>query len=167
MAPSDIKSGFDRSWVTKMTVKTRRHPRVLLVEDDDAVGRVLRLYLRNNDFDTETAVSGGEALHMLQEAPFEAVVLDLCLPDGLGGAVLRQLRNPSGGGHPVCVTMSALDEDEATRRFGPLQAPFLAKPFDPCRLVDTLTELLSRESPTAPCVNASPPGGRETDENGG
>ena len=96
-----------------MTAKRTEHPRVLVVEDDDAVGKVLRLSLRRGGFDTAEAESGGEALRIMERSTFEAVVLDLCLPDGLGGAVLQQLQDVPPGGHPVWVAMSALDEDEA------------------------------------------------------
>jgi DNA-binding response OmpR family regulator len=129
-----------------MIAKRSEQPRVLVVEDDDAVAKVLRLSLRHGGFDTAEAESGGEALRAMERSTFEAVVLDLCLPDGLAGAVLQQLQSVLPGGHPVWVVMSALDEDEATRRFGPLQGPFLAKPFNPCDLVDTLTGLLSDAS---------------------
>jgi len=143
------------------TAKRSEHPRVLVVEDDDAVGKVLRLSLRRGGFDTAEAESGGEALRIMERSTFEAVVLDLCLPDGLGGAVLQQLQGVLPGGHPVWVVMSALDEDEATRRFGPLQGPFLAKPFDPYELVDTLTGLLSDASshPGRMKAESRPPAG--------
>ena len=143
-----------------MTAKRSEQPRVLVVEDDDAVGRVLRLSLRRGGFDTAEAESGGEALRIMKRSTFEAVVLDLCLPDGLGSAVLRELQRHRGG-HPVWVVMSALDEDEATRRFGPLQGPFLAKPFDPHELVDTLTGLLSDASshPGRTKTESRPPAG--------
>jgi DNA-binding NtrC family response regulator len=83
-------------------------------------------------------------------------VLDLCLPDGLGGAVLKELQGRHGG-RPVWVVMSALEEDEAARQFGPLRGPFLAKPFDPCRLVDTLSGLLSDTSAAPRRMKAEPP----------
>ncbi len=117
--------------------------RVLLVEDDFAVKRVLDMSLRSGGFETAQAESGGEALRELDADAFDAVVLDLCLPDGLGGDVLHRLQ--AGGAHPVWVAMSALDEDEAVRRYGPLQGPFLAKPFDPWDLIGLLDRLLAED----------------------
>jgi len=116
------------------------NPRVLVVEDDDAIVRVIRLTLRNKGFETARAESGCEALQAMDDGAFDAVVLDLCLPDGRGGDVLRRLQ--VGGRRPPWVVMSALDEDEATRRFGPLRGPFLPKPFDPIDLVELLDSLL-------------------------
>jgi CheY-like chemotaxis protein len=77
------------------------------------------------------------------------VVLDLGLSDRQGRGVLDWLRRrgPDGDGHlPVWVVMSALDQDDATRQYGPLGRQFLAKPFDPWVLVGLLQKLLGEES---------------------
>jgi DNA-binding response OmpR family regulator len=118
------------------------HPRVLVVEDDDAIVRMLRLSLRSGGFEPESAGSGREALEAMDAHAFDAVVLDLCLPDGRGGDVLRRLQASSR--FPVWIVMSALDEYEATRRFGPLKGPFLPKPFDPWDLTRLLDRLLGK-----------------------
>jgi two-component system OmpR family response regulator len=128
----------------KMCYDKTEHRRVLLIEDDSAVTRVLRLSLKNGGFETAEAESGGEALKIMDDDGFDAVILDLCLPDGLGGDVLRRLQ--TNDGYPVWVAMSALDEDEVTRRFGPLQGPFLAKPFDPWDLISLLDNLLETDA---------------------
>jgi len=115
---------------------------VLLVEDDEAIVRMLRLSLRSGGFEAELAGSGREALEAMDAHAFDAVVLDLCLPDGRGVDVLRRLQADSR--FPVWIVMSALDEYEATRRFGPLKGPFLPKPFDPWDLSRLLDRLLGK-----------------------
>ncbi len=115
--------------------------KVLLIEDDTAVNRMLNLSLRCGGFETTQAESGGEALKKLDSDAFDAVILDLCLPDGLGGDVLARLQGTAPS--PVWVAMSALDECEADRLFGPLRGPFMAKPFDPWTLINLLDQLLS------------------------
>ena len=122
--------------------RVMQHPRVLVVEDDAAVNRVLRLSLKCGGFDTERAESGGEALQAMGSDFFDAVVLDLGLPDNMGGAVLEELQSVNRGSLPVWVVMSALDEDEATQRYGPLRGPFLPKPFDPWQLNSMLRGML-------------------------
>jgi DNA-binding response OmpR family regulator len=120
-------------------------PRVLVIEDDDSVARVLRLCLSAVGFDVAAVRTGEEALRVAEVEPIDAVVLDLGLPDSLGGAVLAWLRRLGRSGGPPWVIISALDREEAARRYGPL-GTFLAKPFDPWDLVRKLDELLGRKA---------------------
>ncbi len=112
-------------------------PRVMVVEDDRAVMRMLRLALRAGGFKVTEVTSGEAALQTLAEQPIDAVILDLGLPDGLAGAVLQRLRDPDPRQDhaPVWVVISALDRSEAARRYGPMGSNFVAKPFDPWDVV--------------------------------
>ena len=123
-------------------------PKVLVIEDNEAVARVLRFCLRQAGFNASEVAAGGEALRILQQQPPDAVLLDLQLPDGQGGAVLDWLRrsNERTTDSPVWVVMSALDQETATQRFGPLGSHFISKPFDPWELVAILRTLLSAKS---------------------
>ena len=120
---------------------------VLIVEDDPAVARILRVCLRRAGFDTTQVETGGEALKKIDEGRPDAVLLDLGLPDGLGGAVLKRLHEARDG-YPAWLIVSALDEDEARRRYGPLKGIFVPKPFDPWDLVKKLEDLLNRQPHT-------------------
>lgn len=118
---------------------------VLVVEDDQAVARVLAIALRCARFNVVAVMSGREALEMLETRPVDAVVLDLGLPDQLGTAVLDRLRNAgreSQSPAPEWLVISALDSDEVHRRCGPLGDRFLRKPFDPRSLVTMLERLI-------------------------
>jgi DNA-binding response OmpR family regulator len=121
-------------------------PEVLVVEDNEAVTRILRFCLREAGFAVTTVDTGSEALRVLQQQPPHAVVLDLQLPDGQGGAVLESLRSSEGASAPAWVVISALDQEEAIKRYGPLGNHFLAKPLDPWQLVAILNTLLSARS---------------------
>ncbi|HJX61047.1 MAG TPA: response regulator [Dehalococcoidia bacterium] len=125
-----------------------RRPQVLVIEDDLAVARILRICLREAGFDASEASTGGEALAIVQQQPPDAVVLDLQLPDGEGGAVLDWLRRSDERttDSPVWVVMSALDQDVATERYGSLGSRFFPKPFDPWELVAILETLLQAKS---------------------
>ena len=108
---------------------------------------MLRFALREAGFDVADVSTGGEALRILQQQPPDAAVLDLQLPDGQGGATLDFLRRSEGRRDaPVWVVISALDQEEAIKRFGPLGRHFLAKPFDPWQLVAILNTLLLAKS---------------------
>ena len=121
--------------------------KVLLVEDDPAVARMLRFSLRAAGFDVATVTAGAEALDILNEqGATDAVILDLGLPDGLGKAVLDRLRQANELGRPVWVVISALDREEAAERYGPLGSHFLGKPFNPWDLIRMLEALLSERN---------------------
>ncbi len=124
---------------------TGRRPTVLVVEDNEAVARVLRFCLRQAGFDATEVAVGREALRILSDQAPDAVVLDLQLPDDKGGAVLDWLRQREmqGFDYPVWVVMSALDVETARERFGPLGDHFVSKPFDPWDIVRVLRTLLA------------------------
>ena len=126
--------------------QVRTHsPRILVVEDDQSVRRMLRFSLRSAGFEIFEVSTGAEALRTLQEDTPEAIVLDLGLPDGLGGRVLEWLRQSETdpNGSEVWGIVSAQDQNDVLRQYGPLGNHFLAKPFNPWELVTRLQELMA------------------------
>lgn len=118
---------------------------VLLVEDDQSLRRVLHLSLGRAGFEVAEVASGGKALDVLEKEPLDAVLLDLCLSDSLGGAVLEHLRRLKRKREacPALVVISGLDREDVARLYGTLDAPFLAKPFNPKDLGRMLTTPIS------------------------
>lgn len=111
---------------------------------------MLRFTMHRAGFEVTTVVTGAEALQTLEQGNMDAVVLDLGLPDGLGGLALQRLQQLRQGSKnsPAWVTISALHREEATQRYGPLGEHFLAKPFDPWVLVRLLEKLLAERALT-------------------
>jgi len=120
---------------------------VLLVEDDRAIRLFLRRPFSEAGFQISEVSTGGEALEALSQEPPDGVVLDLGLPDKLSGSVLGRLKELEIAAEdpPIWIIMSALDVEEAVRRYGPLGRHFLAKPFDPWDLVSMLETALSEK----------------------
>lgn len=119
-------------------------PKVLIVEDDVAVDKMLHISLRAAGFDIVDPGDGAEALNVLkQPGSADALIVDIGLPDGAGRTVLDRLRRMDKRDLPVCVVISALDRDEVAKRYGLLSRHFLAKPFDPWDLVRVVERLLS------------------------
>ena len=118
-------------------------PTVLLIEHDPSVTRMLRFALSAAGFGCAQASSGAEALQVLDGDPADAVVLDLGLPDGQGGTVLKRLRCwGEGVPAPTWVAISVMDRAEVNSRYGDLGDRFLRIPFDPWQLVRLLESLL-------------------------
>jgi two-component system KDP operon response regulator KdpE len=119
--------------------------RVLVIEDDQSIRRMLRFSLRDAGFAITEVATGAAALQILEQDVPEVVVLDLGLPDGLGGAVLKWLRQAedSVDASPVWVVISALDQSDVVKQYDSLGWRFLPKPFNPWELVMRVQELLA------------------------
>ncbi len=119
--------------------------RLLLVEDDKALGEGLRLGLRQEGYTVDWLQDGASALHALLSETFDLVVLDLGLPRLSGIQVLQQLRK-SGSALPVLI-LTARDATED--RIAGLDAgadDYLIKPFDLDELKARLRALLRRSA---------------------
>jgi len=74
------------------------HGRVLVVDDETAIQKLLGVMLRKFGYETEIASDGGEAIARYTAArssgtPFDAVIMDLTIPNGMGGCeATRRLR---------------------------------------------------------------------------
>ena len=101
--------------------------RVLVVEDDAASRRALRMILAHAGWQVETAGTVAEAMRLLATGP-SWVVLDLMLPDGDGSAVLEHIRDRA---LPIRVTVATGISDPArladVQRLGPQE--LLQKPI--------------------------------------
>ncbi len=117
--------------------------RVLLVEDERLLDRVVTEALRTASLTCEVARTGKEALEWLQTRSYDLVLLDLQLPDTTGDEVLRQLRAQFPQLPVVLITAySAAEELGEARLYAP--DAFLAKPFDLDTLLATVWNLLRR-----------------------
>jgi two-component system, OmpR family, response regulator MprA len=121
---------------------------ILVVDDDFAVRESLDRALRANGFDVQLASDGHEAFARIDEAPFDAVVLDVLMPGLDGMTVCRTLRN---GGNRVPILMLTAREAVADRVAG-LEAgadDYLVKPFALEELLARVRALLRRTMPDA------------------
>lgn len=116
---------------------TEPHRRVLVVDDDPEVRRILVTALRLKSLEIDEAVDGGVAISLLRENRYSVVLLDLMMPGVDGLAVLDAIeREPSP---PVVLVVSGagkhtLDRIDATRIHG-----IIKKPFDPLEIADVVS----------------------------
>ena len=117
--------------------------RVLLVEDNPELVKLLVKGLAQSGFSADSVGTVGDARHVLSTMKFAAVVLDLGLPDEDGLALLRDMRR-KGDSTPVLVLTA---RDGVTDRVTGLREgadDYLAKPFAMEELVARLQALLRR-----------------------
>lgn len=110
--------------------------RVLLVEDDDAVRRLVKVTLEMADFEVLEAADGLEGLLLMDMHKPDAVVLDLMMPDVAGERMLTQLRStPETKRTPVIIITGKPEvAPEIVGLVG--RENFISKPFDPETLVN-------------------------------
>jgi len=118
------------------------HNNLLLVEDDPRLGEMLSEYLSQAGFRVTLAPLGTKALEFLSSMEFDAVVLDLMLPDMDGLDVCRQVRTRSD----IPLLMLTGRGDAIDRIVGlELGADdYLSKPFQPRELLARLRAILRR-----------------------
>ena len=123
-----------------MATTTKQKRRViLLVEDDRAVRRVVHLALDRSGFNVVEVDTGTRALASLEQGGIDAVVLDLGLPDARAPDVLAWLH--AHDEKPPWLVISAVDRADAVRIDGAISGRFVAKPFDPWKLLERITAL--------------------------
>jgi DNA-binding response OmpR family regulator len=115
---------------------------ILLIEDDVRLAGMVRDYLSESDFDVTIAGTGSQGLALQKEHSFNAIILDLMLPDIDGLEVCRTLRATDS----IPILMLTAKGDPMDRVVGlELGADdYLPKPFEPRELLARLRAILRR-----------------------
>ncbi|WP_298671482.1 response regulator transcription factor [uncultured Sphingomonas sp.] len=127
--------------------------RVLLVEDNRAMRETIAEHLRGSGFAIDPVGSGEDGLEAAAVAPYDAVILDLGLPDMDGLDVLRALRRAS----PQLPAIILTARDGIADRVGGLDAgadDYILKPFDLTELDARLRAVLRRPGMRRDIVHA-------------
>ena len=117
--------------------------RILVVDDQAAIRRLLETGLTDAGAEVWMAADGAAALQMLEALEPDLILLDLSMPDVTGWEVLESLRSSNHRQNvPVILQTSADDFDsfERARRLG--VAAFVSKPFRLSEVVETCRRVL-------------------------
>ena len=124
-------------------MERRTSPTILVVDDEPNIVELVRLYLRSEGFQVESAGDGREALEKAAAVHPALIVLDLMMPEVDGWEVTRRLRE---AGHRTPIIMLTAKGDDADKIVGlDLGADdYMAKPFNPRELVSRVKAVLRR-----------------------
>lgn len=109
------------------------HEKILVVEDETTIFRVLETILTANDYQVIHAVNGQQALAMASSHCPDLILLDLGLPGMDGTEVIRRLREWSGT--PILVVSARDQEEEKVRAFDLGADDYITKPFGTSELL--------------------------------
>jgi two-component system, OmpR family, phosphate regulon response regulator PhoB len=130
-----------------MTKVTRR---VLIVDDDEDMRRLLSRLLEGEGYDVSEAADSGQAFSAFALRDPDIVLLDIVLGDEDGGELLKELRRLSDV-PVVCVTGRGHEMDRiAGLKLG--ADDYLVKPFSPGELAARLESVLRRSRPRQPAA---------------
>lgn len=128
----------------------RAKPRILIVEDDADLRKILRLQLTASGYEVVEAPDGAEGFLRVQQDEPDCVILDLMMPvlDGFG--FLKRVRCVAAYETlPVLMLTASEDERHRTRSFQFQADEYMNKPYDLEELTNKVGELLSHTAPSA------------------
>lgn len=119
--------------------------KVLLVDDDDMLRKMMATLLTKHGFIVTTVASGLETLEYIKTSIPDIILLDVMMPDMDGFTVCRQIRtNPTISGIPI-IMLTALDSPEnKVKGFEAGADDYIAKPCNTAELVARIAALLRR-----------------------
>jgi two-component system phosphate regulon response regulator PhoB len=124
------------------------NPRILIVEDEEALTLLLRYNLEAAGYDIESVARGDEADLRLRESIPDLVILDWMLPGVSGIELCRRLRSrPETRQLPIVILTARGEESERVRGLSTGADDYVVKPFSVPELLARVAALLRRASP--------------------
>jgi len=119
--------------------------RVLIVEDERDLSRVVAYNFKKDGFDVVVAFTGEQALRAVKEERFDLVLLDLMLPDISGTEVCKKLKqNPATAQIPVVMVTAKGEEIDRIVGFELGADDYVVKPFSVRELILRVRSILRR-----------------------
>ena len=115
--------------------------KLLLVEDDTTLSRMLRTFLEGEGFHITTVTGQSEAERMMNSVPVDLALVDISLADGDGFGVCAHAKEL---GIPVIFLTASGDEYSVVRGLDMGGDDYIAKPFRPRELVSRIRNVLRR-----------------------
>ena len=117
--------------------------KILVVEDEAHIARVMTMWLTRHGHEIVVAANGRLALDVLDREEVDLIISDMNMPilDGLGLAMA--VRNERGLRMPILLVTARCDQRALATQLEPLNVKLCPKPFVPSRLVSDIEELLA------------------------
>lgn len=116
--------------------------RILVLDDEKEIAEVIALYLGNENYEVEIALTGREALQRIEENPPDLALFDVMLPDIEGFRVLQKVREKYK--FPVIMLTAKTGDADKIAGLTLGADDYIAKPFNPLELVARVKAQLRR-----------------------
>lgn len=117
--------------------------KILLAEDDENLGQLLRNYLNAKDFNTTLTMNGREALEAFRREEYDICILDIMMPELDGISVAREIRKVNLEMPVIFLTAKSLKED-VIEGFKTGADDYITKPFSMEELIYRIDAILRR-----------------------
>ena len=119
--------------------------KILVVDDDTTMVKLINVNLKLNNYAVIEAVSGEQALDIVSKEPLDLVVLDIMMPGVDGWEVLSRIRlDPDTEELPVILVTAKTQDSDVIRGWELGADEYVIKPFNPLLLVEVIKMVLDR-----------------------
>ncbi|KGR76296.1 response regulator transcription factor [Ureibacillus sinduriensis] len=118
--------------------------KILIVDDDRQIAELIEVYMKNEGYDTAKASDGMEAFRMLEQSPYDLIVLDIMMPNMDGLEFCQKVRKHSS----IPILMVSAKVGDMDKILGLMTGgdDYMIKPFNPLELIARVKALLRRAS---------------------
>lgn len=120
--------------------------RILVVEDDESIGRTVELELGHIGFVVKRVTDGGQALEAVSDFDPDLVVLDVMLP-GMDGFEIASALRAAEDRRPILMLTARAETQDVVQGFDAGADDYLRKPFEAPELLSRVRALLKRVEP--------------------
>ncbi|MCK9641566.1 MAG: response regulator [Prolixibacteraceae bacterium] len=119
-------------------------PKITIVEDDAPIREMYKLKLVALGYDVSTANDGASALHVIEHAKPDLILLDIKLPHLPGNEVLKRVRDTDWGQSIKCIVLTNISKDEAPNdfRFLGVERYVVKVHYTPTQVMEIIQEVL-------------------------
>ncbi len=118
--------------------------KILVVDDEEVVRKVLRIHLTRLGYEIKEAADGVQALEELKNDNFDLVICDIMMPIKDGWQVLREIKSNPKFAHIPVIVLTAKNECADIRKGYKLDADYyITKPFSKLQLIYEIKLILS------------------------
>lgn len=116
--------------------------KILIIDDEWNMRNLLRIYLSKQGFEVKEAANGKEALDLTEAETFDAIILDVMMPDMDGWQVCRKIREKHMT--PILMLTARTETKDKVQGLGMGADDYVTKPFEPEELVARVFALIRR-----------------------